>query len=212
MYRFTFSMLIWISFSSSSWMLLCSFKLLYLSKQQQVVQDLMHVRKFWERQHPPSHCQIGNPSKGTTDAKNNPPMKHHSRQDDCELRTRQPGSQCSLRTLAEWLEPRSWKGGTLIRLSSYSHRKLSETKSPPVNFSKTSMPSWIWSSMQNQLSLVKCQTCAAKVWSSEVCTIPIDQSTIHVLFHRVFPWFNSKTLSGICHLSRGPHSKGSYKS
>ena len=28
------------------------------------------------------------------------------------------------------------------------------------------MPSWIWSSMQNQLSLVKqCQTCAAKVWS-----------------------------------------------
>lgn len=38
-----------------------------------------------------------------------PPMKHHSRQDDCELRTRQPGSQCSLRTLAEWLEPRSSK-------------------------------------------------------------------------------------------------------
>lgn len=125
MYRFTFSMLIWISFSSSSWMLLCSFKLPYLSKKEQVVQDLMHVRKFWEHQHAPSHCQIGNPSKGTmTDAKNNPPMKHHSKQEDCELRTRQPGSQCSLRTLAEWLEPRSWKGGTLLG-------KLSETTSPP---------------------------------------------------------------------------------
>lgn len=160
-------------------------------------------------QHPPSHCQIGNPSKGTTDAKNNPPMKHHSRQDDCELRTRQPGSQCSLRTLAEWLEPRSWKGGTLIRLSSYFHRKLSEQNPPQSTFQK--LPCLREFEVQCKIS--------SPWWNvkhvqprCEVCTIPIDQSTIHVLFHRVFPWFNSKTLSGICHLSRGPHSKGSYKS